>query len=38
VVVGRWNPERAWDDRLGRLLGVVWLFFYLGVQPLALLP
>ena len=38
AVVGRWNPERAWDDRLGRLLGVVWVGFYLGVQLLALLP
>ena len=37
AVVGRWHPERAWDDRQGRLLGVVWVFFYLGVPLLALL-
>jgi len=38
AVVGRWNPERAWDDRLGRLLAVVWVCFYLGAQLGALLP
>jgi hypothetical protein len=25
AVVGRWRPEPAWDDRLGRLLAVCWL-------------
>jgi hypothetical protein len=37
-LVGRWNPERAWDDRLGRFVGVLWVFFYLGAQLLALVP
>ena len=22
---GRWRPEKSWIDRLGRLLGVVWI-------------
>ncbi len=38
VIVGRWNPERAWDDRLGRLLGLLWLFLHLGSPLFALLP
>ena len=38
VIVGRWNPERAWDDRLGRLLGLLWLFLHLGDPLIALLP
>jgi hypothetical protein len=29
AIVGCWHPERAWDDHLGRSLGVVWLLFYL---------
>ncbi|OJW17058.1 MAG: hypothetical protein BGO49_07885 [Planctomycetales bacterium 71-10] len=38
MLVGRWNPERAWDDRLGRLLGLVWLGLYLGSRLFGLLP
>lgn len=38
VLVGRWNPRRAWDDRLGRLLGCVWLASYLGSQAFGFLP
>jgi hypothetical protein len=38
AIVGRWNSERAWDDRLGRLLAVVWVCFYLGARLMALLP
>ena len=38
MLVGRWRPERAWDDRLGRLLGVAWLGLYLGAPFFALLP
>jgi hypothetical protein len=38
ALVGRWNPERAWDDRLGRFLGALWMIFYLGAPLLALLP
>jgi hypothetical protein len=37
-VVRRWNPEKAWDDRLGRFVGLLWVVFYLGNQLLALLP
>jgi hypothetical protein len=37
AVVGRWKPERAWDDRLGRFLGIVWLIFYLGGDRFVLL-
>lgn len=37
-LVGRWNPERAWDDRLGRLVGGLWVIFYLGARLLALVP
>jgi hypothetical protein len=25
ALTGRWRPERSWIDRLGRLLGVVWI-------------
>ena len=25
VLSGRWRTERSWIDRLGRLLGVVWI-------------
>jgi hypothetical protein len=38
AVVGRWNPERAWDDRLGRSVGALWMIFYLGAPLLALWP
>ncbi|MFI5461058.1 MAG: hypothetical protein ACHRXM_37095 [Isosphaerales bacterium] len=38
AMVGRWNPERAWDDRLGRFIGALWMIFYLGAPLLALLP
>jgi hypothetical protein len=38
AVAGRWNPERAWDDRLGRLLAAVWVGFYLGASLLGMLP
>jgi hypothetical protein len=38
AVVGRWRPETSWDDRLGRIVGLVWVVFYLGVQLLALVP
>jgi hypothetical protein len=37
-LVGRWEPEPTWDDRLGRFVGVLWVILYLGVQLLALLP
>jgi hypothetical protein len=37
VGVDRWNPERSWDDRLGRLLGCCWVLFYLCTPLLALL-
>ncbi len=30
AVVGKWKPERAWDDRFGRLLGIAWVILYLG--------
>jgi hypothetical protein len=30
AIVGHWRPERAWDDRLGRAIGALWLIFYLG--------
>ena len=33
AIVGRWRPERAWDDRLGRLIGLLWLLFFL-LEPL----
>jgi hypothetical protein len=36
AIVGRWKPERAWDDRLGRLVGVLWVLFYLGARLFAL--
>jgi hypothetical protein len=38
AIVGRWRPERAWDDRLGRSLGVVWIVFYLCAPLHVLLP
>jgi hypothetical protein len=38
AIVGRWHPECAWDDRLGRALGVVWLLFYLCAPMHVLLP
>ena len=40
VLAGRWKMERAWDDRLGRLLGAFWMIFYLGdrlIDPLLIL-
>jgi hypothetical protein len=37
AVVGKWKPERAWDDRLGRLLGIAWVIFYLGGDLFVLL-
>ncbi|WP_406697334.1 hypothetical protein V5E97_00665 [Singulisphaera sp. Ch08] len=37
-IVGQWNPERAWDDRLGRLVGVLWVIFYLGARLLSMIP
>jgi hypothetical protein len=27
AVVGRWKPDRGWDDRLGRLVGCLWLVY-----------
>jgi hypothetical protein len=27
AVVGRWRPDRGWDDRLGRLVGCLWLVY-----------
>jgi hypothetical protein len=38
AIVGCWHPERAWDDRLGRFLGVVWIVFYLSGPMHVLLP
>lgn len=37
AVVGRWKPERAWDDRLGRFLGIAWVILYLGSDLFILL-
>lgn len=34
AVAGRWRPERSWIDRLGRLLGVLWI----AISALAVLP
>jgi hypothetical protein len=36
AIVGRWIPERAWDDSLGRPAGLLWVIFYLGAELLAL--
>ena len=30
LIVGRWDPDRGWDDRLGRLLGLAWLVYGVG--------
>ena len=38
AIAGRWHPQHAWDDRLGRFLGVVWLIFYLCAPLHVLLP
>lgn len=38
TIVGRWNPDKTWDDRLGRLIGVGWMGFYLGAPLMALWP
>jgi hypothetical protein len=38
AIAGRWRPERAWDDRLGRFIGILWLIFYLGAPMIGLLP
>jgi hypothetical protein len=38
AIVGRWHPERAWDDRLGRALGVVWMLIYLCAPLHILVP
>src|SRR5262249_29216209 len=38
AIVRRWMPERAWDDRLGRLIAVLWVLFYMGAQLQPLLP
>jgi hypothetical protein len=27
AIVGRWRPDRGWDDRLGRLVGCLWLVY-----------
>ena len=32
VLSGRWRPERSWIDRLGRLLGVVWIAVAIAVS------
>jgi hypothetical protein len=29
---GRWRPERSWIDRLGRLLGLVWMACAIAVS------
>lgn len=29
---GRWRPEKSWIDRLGRLLGVVWIAYTIAVS------
>jgi hypothetical protein len=29
AVVGRWRPDRSWDDRLGRLIGLAWVVGFL---------
>ena len=33
AVLGRWKPDRGWDDRLGRLVGCLWLIYGPG-EPL----
>ena len=38
AIAGRWHPGRAWDDRLGRFLGVLWIVFYLCAPMHVLLP
>ena len=35
-LTGQWAPERAWDDRLGRLVAAAWGAFYLGSSLLLL--
>ena len=37
ATIGRWAPERAWDDRLGRIIGVLWIVFYFAVPWISLL-
>jgi hypothetical protein len=32
VLSGRWRPERSWIDRLGRLLGLVWMACAIAVS------
>ena len=27
AIVDRWRPDRGWDDRLGRLVGCLWLVY-----------
>lgn len=38
AIVGRWNPEPSWDDRLGRFIGLLWFAFALGIPLIALVP
>lgn len=37
MLAGHWHPERAWDDRFGRFVGILWVAFYLGEPLLDLL-
>jgi hypothetical protein len=32
ALAGRWRPEKSWIDRLGRLLGVVWIACAIAVS------
>jgi cation transport ATPase len=38
AIVGRWNPEPAWDDRLGRFAGALWFAFALGAPLVPFVP
>jgi hypothetical protein len=36
ALTGRWRAERAWDDRLGRLVAAAWVAFYLAAPLLGM--
>jgi hypothetical protein len=39
AIVGRWRPDRGWDDRLGRLVGCLWFVYGPGESLIhALMP